>query len=762
MVRTEWRATVWLGIVIAVTSAVVMAIASGASRTASAPDRSVATLDSFDALVTQEQGASLAPQIASLPAVASVEAYSFSFGGLIDADGNILDGLAFAGSLKPAGGRLVAGRAPDPSRPGEFVATRSFLTVNEVQLGDTFQLLTLTQEQADLLGFDTPDPAGPTMEAVLVGVLDTPSDIDFPTPLMIFPATLLDAGDVGIAATLMAVELRPGNDLSSLRITLDTLDGSDGLSIEAGGEAIVSATIRKAVDAQATGLWLLAAGAAVAVVGIVGQLITRHARRSESERARLAALGYGRGQLLAESAGRAAIPIVGGLVIGDAVAIGASGLFPTGFVRRLEPAPGLRVEPVVLAVVAAGLLVLLMLRTIAFVALRGVRSRSPRVSPALEAISSSSASATAATGIRFAFARRSQDRTSVRAALGGVSLTIAAVVAAIVFAFSLSRFVDEPARWGVTFELAFGSGGQVVPDEVRDALDGDEDVAALTLFAAGQARIGERTVGVAGIDPVRGDIAPVVLAGRVPISADEIGLGRLEAEALGVGIGDELELDGEGGTQRFRVTALLVVPEVSGNDGVGEGAVVKMDALLRLDPSVDGGTAGVNLRPGAPADAVDRLTSVTGMEAGMVDRPAPIESLVNVRSIPFLFAAVLGGLAVLSVTHIMITSVAARARDYAVLRSMGATRSWITRAILWQATAFTVAALAIGIPLGWIVGRLVFVAFADGVGAVNDPAVPLLVVGALLLGSIVLANGVALLPARRARRTPPTVLLRVE
>ena len=298
MVRTEWRATIWLGIVIAVTTATVMAVASGAHRTATAPERYTATLEGFDALVTQEQGAApLDAQVAALPAVASVEAFSFVFGGLFDADGNVLDGLAFAGSIKPSGGRLVAGRAPDPSRAGEFAATRSFAASNGVQLGDTFQLITFTQEQADSRGFDAPNPAGPTMEAVLVGIFDSPSDIDFPTPLVIFPSALLDAGDVGIAATLMAVELRPPAELGELRTELDALAESAQLSIEEGGESLISESIRRAVEAQSTGLWLLAAGAALAVVAIIGQLITRHARRSDLERSKLSAIGYGRGQL---------------------------------------------------------------------------------------------------------------------------------------------------------------------------------------------------------------------------------------------------------------------------------------------------------------------------------------------------------------------------------------------------------------------------------------------------------------------------------
>ena len=49
---------------------------------------------------------------------------------------------------------------------------------------------------------------------------------------MVSPA-LLDEPDLGIKVTMMAVDLRPGVDLSQFRAQLDTLPDGAGLSLRA-------------------------------------------------------------------------------------------------------------------------------------------------------------------------------------------------------------------------------------------------------------------------------------------------------------------------------------------------------------------------------------------------------------------------------------------------------------------------------------------------------------------------------------------------
>ena len=58
--------------------------------------------------------------------------------------------------------------------------------------------------------------------------------------------------------------------------------------------------------------------------------------------------------------------------------------------------------------------------------------------------------------------------------------------------------------------------------------------------------------------------------------------------------------------------------------------------------------------------------------------PAAIVNVARIRTIPFLLAAVLAALALLTVSHGMLTSMRTRRRDLAILRSLGADRGWIT------------------------------------------------------------------------------------
>ena len=59
-----------------------------------------------------------------------------------------------------------------------------------------------------------------------------------------------------------------------------------------------------------------------------------------------------------------------------------------------------------------------------------------------------------------------------------------------------------------------------------------------------------------------------------------------------------------------------------------------------------------------------------------------------------------GELALLTVSHGMLTSMRNRRRDLAILRSLGADRGWITRAVHWQATLLTALPVVIGVPAG--------------------------------------------------------------
>lgn len=756
MLRDQWRTTVALSLIVAVVTGALLTLAAGAERTSSAPDRyTSASGGGFDGEVQQESGPPRTSEVAALPELSSVDAITFVFGGLAEPGGApVPDAFVFAGSHRALGSRLVAGREPDPEREGEFVATRSFADAKDVAVGARFDLLTLTQDQADRAGFDAfaaEGPGGPSLEAVLVGLVDSPSELNDPTPLAVFPPSLLDDGDVGVASTTMSVQLRPGSDLATFRAELDSLPDGETLSLEPA--ELISSEVRTAVQVQARALWLLAAVGAASGIVVLGQLLSRTVRLTGEEESRLEAIGFTRSQRLAESFGCGVVPIVAGTALGAAVSTSLSSFFPTGFVGRIEPHPGLRVDATLLAACTAGLVVALLLWIVGALVVAKPARVAGRPSALVESVATRCRSAALSTGIRFALTRSRRDRGSVRAAVTGMAVAVAVLVGGVVFGSSLGRLLTDGERFGYNFDLASGTGGDAVPDELRASLEADADIDALMLYGVGQARVGSTTLGLAGMEPVKGDLAPTILEGRLPSAEDEIALGRIAARDLDTEVGADLEIEGADQTRRFRVTGLAVVPAVEGLDGVGQDAVVTMGGLARLDPAAKPSMAAVSLRSGAPAGTADRL----GL--GEYDRPITIVNLARIRSIPFLFASLVGAAAVLSIVHGMVTSVHNRRREVAVLRALGADRRWITRTVHWQVTVFSLVPLALGLPLGLIAGRLVFVEFADGIGTVPDPSLPFALLSAVMLGFVALANASAAWPARRARRLAPVPLL---
>jgi hypothetical protein len=145
--------------------------------------------------------------------------------------------------------------------------------------------------------------------------------------------------------------------------------------------------------------------------------------------------------------------------------------------------------------------------------------------------------------------------------------------------------------------------------------------------------------------------------------------------------------------------------------------------------------------------------------------PATPTDLVNfgrVRNLPMLLGIALCGLALVTIAHLLITSVRRRRRDFAILRALGFTRGQVRRTAAWQAATLTAAALAIGIPAGAVCGRAAWLIFARHLGIVPVPDIPLPWFAVLIPIALGLAVAIAALPGESAARAKPAHLLRSE
>jgi putative ABC transport system permease protein len=761
--RHRWRAALGMTILVALVISVPLAVAAGARRTISAPDRYAASASPrFDAAVAQvNTRVPRAAEIATLAGVDVVQAYTFVFGGLLaPTSPEPLDALVFTGSFAAGGLRLVSGRAPADASPEEFVATRSFATNQHASIGDQYQLVTLTQEQAATNGFSVLDPQGPTLTARLVGVVDGPAELQESTPLVFFGHNLRDVGDIGLSQTNIAVALDPGVTLEQLRAEIDTLPQPDDFSVSPAD--MITPTIRRAVDAQGNGLWLLAGVAAVAAIAVLGQLLGRHARVPAADSDALTALGYSGRDRFVEGLGVALMPIVLGTALAIGLSIIPSPLFPTGFARRLEPSTGFRIDSRVIALGAVGAIIALGAWAATSLARTHRRTEPATASTVSDVVAAHAGSPTMTTGLRLAFAPRRSDRGAVAATRVAMLLIAAGAAGALVFGASLNRLVREPARYGSNYDFVIGNqGAETFPQDVTDRLHNDPEVAALTAYAVDHARSGANTIEVLGIDQLVGDGAPHVLTGRLPRSDNEVAFGRVEANRVGARVGQPISLTGASAQLDYVVTGIIVVPGLGPNEGLGQGAVMTMSGLRQIDAEATITSEVVRVR-GESSAAQAHLAELVGAPPDGPFQPGAIANVARVRAIPFVVAAFLAMLGVVTVAHTTLSMARSRRRDIAVLRALGADRRWIGSTLHWQATWGVILAAIVGPPLGIVAGRLVFGAFADSMGAIDAAAVPILLFAALAATLLLVANSCAVISRLRARSVPTAVLLRAE
>jgi putative ABC transport system permease protein len=175
----------------------------------------------------------------------------------------------------------------------------------------------------------------------------------------------------------------------------------------------------------------------------------------------------------------------------------------------------------------------------------------------------------------------------------------------------------------------------------------------------------------------------------------------------------------------------------------------------------------VRFRPGVEPQAgrEDLAARLSQVGSFSVDGPAIPTDLVNfgqVQDLPQVLGIGLAAVALLTIAHLLITSVRRRRRDFAIMRALGFT-SWQVRGTLcWQALTLAGIALVIGVPAGIACGRLCWQVFAHQLGITAVVAVPLAVLAVMAAGWLTAAALVAALPGEAATRNPPARVLHSE
>jgi putative ABC transport system permease protein len=775
--RRRWRAWLSLALIVGVFAGGVMTAAAGALRTGSAYARFLDWSRAPDALVDADP---YNPSFARLSPAAVMRVPQASDAAVIKAfnvtSPVIVQLITPAGNAIPGGfwkRKILSGRLADPARPGEVNVSFSLAQRFHLRAGDPLRLV-LTE------------PGRPVPFVFHVAGIDA-AQAEFP------PApgngTYIAWGTPAFyrqhraLSGFVQVALRFHHGSRDWPAVQRELSQDAHKVVEAELLSVQSVNTERSIHPQAVALWLLAGLFGVIGLLIAGQLLARLTFLEATGYGTLRTLGMSRGQLMTACLGRAAAIGAAGGIIAVVLGVALSPLLPAGLARVAEPHPGIEADvPVLAAGLAAAVLV-----TTGCAAWPGWRAAAERplatrAEPGQQHRTVISRLAAAGPvplvmGIRLALQRGAgQAAVPVRSAVASAAVGVAALNGAIVFAASLSHLLASPALYGVTWDAAVTSNAGTGTGPVVATVKRDRQVAAwATGWAGARLRAGRTEFEL--IVPTAPSGMSFVLppvTGRLPRSSQEIALGTKTLRQLHARIGAAIpvSISVPGAPARpMTIVGTTVFPTLSDTLGLGTGAALTPGGVRHLLPAnaedPPPAVVFVRFRPGAGPQAGRQALAARLARLGSftVDGPATPTDLLNfgqVQDLPQVLGIGLAVVALLTITHLLMTSVRRRQRDFAILRVIGFT-SWQVRGTLcWQALTLAAIALLTGVPAGIACGRLCWQVFAYQLGIAPVVAVPLAALSIMAASWLAAAAVIAALPGTTATRNSAARVLHSE
>ncbi|WP_158581632.1 FtsX-like permease family protein [Actinomadura spongiicola] len=388
-------------------------------------------------------------------------------------------------------------------------------------------------------------------------------------------------------------------------------------------------------------------------------------------------------------------------------------------------------------------------------------------------------------------AHRARLLMSAVAVVAGVAFVAGTLIFSATLDRSFDRALDDLGRGTdviVRADRAFEPGlGERVADRpvsesvlaaVRRAAGVEKARGVVTGFAAVVDRRGE----IAGAEPQTGvawdgdrDLSQTRLrSGAPPTGPDEVAIDVTTADDAGYRIGDRVTVALTSGTRPFRLTGLFEVGDSALSDQISMTAFAPATArrLLSDRPGTyarivvhgDDDVPQERLRDTVAAVLPPGVEAITGAQA-VDEQGASIKEVIKIiRTFLLVFAviAVFVGSFIIFNTFAMLVS--GRVRELALLRAVGASRGQVTRSVLGEAAGVGLAGSTLGLAAGCGVAvglaRLMGVVTGGEAPPFGSPVVPAsAVIAAYAVGTLV-TPAAAVVPARRAARTPPVAALR--
>jgi hypothetical protein len=783
--RGRWRTWVVLGLLAGATFGLAAAGAAGARRAANALPHYLSVAGRADAAVLANDptfDATKRRAVAQLPEVRETSPFMVSFLEVLRPKG----AQVYLVPTTPATARFMSGvilrgRYADPGRADEVVIDENAAQRYRLDLGST--VVIAQQGSPENLASLPPGlaPAGVDVAGlklrVPAKVVGITKAVGPESNLVMGSGFYTKYGPRLIGVTNEFVTLRGGEQrFAEFQADVQRIVGHP-VNVERGSDLFGYEKVASIARVERNGLLLFALAVVVGGSVMVGQALVRAVLAGAKDVPTWRAIGADRRTLVGAMVLPTVIVVAVGVVTSVLVGVVLSPRFPIGDPRQYDLGLGFHADWLVLGAAAFGLAVAVLSAAVVAAWWRadehGVGT--PRTSTAGTWVAKAGLSSVFEVGARLAVEPgRGHRAVPVRTALVGAIAGVLGVVACFTFRAGITDALTSPQRSGVVWDYAAESGGGPLGHDTRAAIAGAPAV------GAAQSAQWARAVPIDGVPTptfgtasIKGALPWVILSGRAPRGDHELALAPVTARALHATVGDTVTV-GKVPSRRMKVVGTALLPASSHTD-YDQSAWMTRSALhtaLASDAGSDVASVDeyvlLRWRDGASRAAVAaaeqqiRAQVDPGGAAGPPELPSAVVELGRLRVLPTALAAFFALLAVATVAHALVTTVHRRRHDLAVMRSFGFTSRQSRLAIAWQATLLAVAGVVVGVPLGIVVGRRVWLWLADNFPIAYAPPLALVVIVLLVPVAILVANALAAWPGRAAARIRPAEALRVE
>lgn len=259
--------------------------------------------------------------------------------------------------------------------------------------------------------------------------------------------------------------------------------------------------------------------------------------------------------------------------------------------------------------------------------------------------------------------------------------------------------------------------------------------------------------------------------GGPPAADDEVVIDKASADDEGFEVGDQIEVVGKEAVNTYTLVGIATLGDVDSFGGAtlteftlpeAQRITGKVGELDEIVVAAAEGTSPEQLAANLSAALPDTLEARTGSENVDDQRDDVSEFVGFLKTALFIFAGVSLFVAAFLIFNTFSITVAQRTREFAMLRTLGASRRQILSTVIVEAfvIGFLAAAVGVGLGIGFAsVIKSLFEALGIDLPATGTVIEPRTIIVGLVLGTglTVLA---ALLPALRATRIPPVTGLR--